>query len=65
MYVYMEENNISQDKFFNIQKSYERYGRISNLEEVKNAGISISNITPNYEEVENSSFQENMKQSGK
>ena len=45
MYAYMEENNISQDKFFNIQKKLmERYGfDPSNLEEqLKNAGISIS-----------------------
>ena len=62
MYAYMEDNNISQDKFFNIQKKLmERYGfDPSNLEEqLKNAGISISNITPNYEEVRKTlSFQE-------
>ena len=62
MYAYMEDNNISQDKFFNIQKKLmERYGfDPSNLEEqLKNAGISISNITSNYEEVRKTlSFQE-------
>lgn len=62
MYEYMDENNISQDKFFNMQKKLmERYGfDPSNLEEqLKNAGINISAITPNYEEVRKTiGFQE-------
>ncbi len=62
MYEYMDNNNISQDKFFNMQKKLmERYGfDAGSLEEqLKNAGINISAITPNYDEVRKTmSFQD-------
>ena len=47
IYEYMNENNISQDKFLNIQKKLmERYGFDSSMleEQLKLAGINISNI---------------------
>lgn len=52
IYKYMEENNISQDKFVNIQKKLmERYGfNPENIEEqLKSFGVNIPNIENNYE----------------
>ena len=47
IYKYMEENNISQDKFLNMQKKLmERYGFDSSIidEQLKTAGISLDGI---------------------
>lgn len=65
IYKYMEDNNISQDKFLNMQKKLmERYGfDSSNLEEqLKVAGINIGEIGGDYETIRrNMSFQEKYK----
>ncbi|NLK95469.1 MAG: DUF3867 domain-containing protein [Clostridiales bacterium] len=62
IYKYMDDNNISQDKFFNIQKKLmERYGfDPSNLDEqLKAAGVNIGEIGKDYEELRRTiSFQE-------
>ena len=63
IYKYMEENNISQDKFLNMQKKLmERYGFDSSMldEQLKNLGVDNSNI--NYENIRKTmSFQEKYK----
>ena len=54
IYKYMEENNISQDKFINIQKKLmERYGFDTSMieEQLKSAGINISEISSDYETI--------------
>ena len=65
IYEYMNENNISQDKFLNIQKKLmERYGFDSSMleEQLKLAGINISNIGEDYENLRKTvSFQEKYK----
>ena len=65
MYKYMEDNNISQDKFINIQKKLmERYGFDSSAldEQLKNIGVSMDNIEKDYESVRKTlSFQEKYK----
>lgn len=65
IYNYMDENNISQDKFYNIQKKLmERYGfDPSNLDEqLKAAGVNINNVSKDYEEVRKTiSFEEKYK----
>ncbi|MDS0524249.1 DUF3867 domain-containing protein [Clostridium sp. SHJSY1] len=62
IYKYMEENNISQDKFLNIQKKLmERYGFDSSMidEQLKKAGV---NINVSYESVKKTmGFQEKYK----
>lgn len=62
IYKYMEENNISQDKFLNIQKKLmERYGFDSSMidEQLKSAGV---NINVSYESVKKTlGFQEKYK----
>ena len=62
IYKYMEENNISQEQFFNIQKKLmERYGLDSSIidEQLKSAGINVSDISKDYEKVrQNISFNE-------
>ena len=62
IYKYMEDNNISQDKFVNIQKKLmERYGfNPDNIEEqLKGLGVEIPNIDTNYETVRKTmSFKE-------
>lgn len=64
---YMQENNISDEKFFNIQKEFmKRYGfDMENIEkEMKNYGIDFNqgNITTNYEDTRKiMSFQEKYK----
>ena len=52
IYKYMEENNITQEQFFNIQKKLmERYGFDSSMidEQLKSAGINVSEISSDYE----------------
>ena len=65
IYGYMSENNISQDKFLNIQKKLmERYGFDPSMleEQLKSAGINISNIGKDYENLRKTvSFQEKYK----
>jgi hypothetical protein len=65
IYKYMEDNNISQDKFLNMQKKLmERYGfDASNIEEqLKVAGFNIGEIGSDYETIRrNMSFQEKYK----
>lgn len=65
IYKYMEDNNISQDKFLNMQKKLmERYGFDSSMieEQLKGAGININDIGQNYESVRKTmSFQEKYK----
>lgn len=65
MYKYMEDNNISQDKFLNIQKKLmERYGFDSSAldNQLKNIGMSIDGIENDYESVRKTlSFQEKYK----
>lgn len=54
IYKYMNDNNISQDKFLDIQKKLmERYGFDSSIidKQLKDAGISISEIGNNYENI--------------
>ena len=54
---YMKENNISQEKFLNIQKKFmERYGMDSAEidTQLKNFGIDPENI--NFEDINNSNF---------
>lgn len=62
IYKYMEENEISQDKFLNIQKKLmERYGFDSSMidEQLKSAGV---NINVSYESVKKTlGFQEKYK----
>lgn len=62
IYKYMEDNNISQEQFFNIQKKLmERYGFDSSMidEQLKSAGINVSDISNDYEKVrKNMSFNE-------
>ena len=62
IYKYMEENNITQEQFFNIQKKLmERYGFDSSMidEQLKSAGINVSEISSDYEKVrKNMSFNE-------
>ena len=62
IYKYMEENNITQEQFFNIQKKLmERYGFDSSMidEQLKSAGINVSDISSDYEKVrKNMSFNE-------
>lgn len=63
IYKYMEDNNISQDKFLNMQKKLmERYGFDSSLidEQLKNLGAD--NINVSYESIRKTmSFQEKYK----
>lgn len=56
---YMNENNISQEKFINIQKKFmERYGMDSSEidEQLKNLGIDPKNI--DLSNMENVNFEE-------
>ena len=59
---YIQDNNISQDKFFNIQKKLmSRYGiDMTNIEEqLKSAGVNISSVGNDFEEYrKNVSFDE-------
>ncbi len=63
IYKYMEDNNISQDKFLNMQKKLmERYGFDSSMidEQLKNLGVD--NINVSYENIRKTmSFQEKYK----
>ncbi|MGG7176692.1 DUF3867 domain-containing protein [Clostridium paraputrificum] len=65
IYKYMEENNISQDKFLNIQKKLmERYGFDSSIidEQLKSAGINLADVGSNYESIRKTmGFQEKYK----
>ncbi|MGL4108751.1 DUF3867 domain-containing protein [Clostridium sp. LP20] len=65
IYKYMEENNISQDKFLNIQKKLmERYGFDSSIidEQLKSAGINLADVGNNYESIRKTmGFQEKYK----
>lgn len=65
IYKYMEENNISQDKFLNMQKKLmERYGFDSSIieEQLKSAGINMSDVGTDYENMRKTmSFQEKYK----
>lgn len=65
IYNYMNENNISQDKFLNMQKKLmERYGFDSSMleEQLKSAGINISNASGDLENLRKSmSFKEKYK----
>lgn len=65
IYKYMEKNNISQDKFLNIQKKLmERYGfDPSNIEEqLKLAGLNIGGAGTDYETIRKTmSFHEKYK----
>lgn len=65
IYKYMEDNNISHDKFLNIQKKLmERYGfDTSNIEQqLKDFGVNVGAIETDYEAVRrNLSFQEKYK----
>lgn len=62
---YMKENNISQEKFLNIQKKFmERYG-VDSAEidtQLKNFGIDPENI--NFEDINNSNFEDIKKSIG-
>lgn len=59
---YMEENNISQEKFLKMQmKIMERYGFDSSMieEQLKSAGLNPQELERDYEEIrKNMSFQE-------
>lgn len=62
---YMKENNISQEKFLNIQKKFmERYGMDSAEidTQLKNFGIDPENI--NFEDINNSNFEDIKKSIG-
>lgn len=65
IYKYMEDNNISQDKFLNMQKKLmERYGFNSESieEQLKGLGINVPSFESDYEAVRKSlSFQEKYK----
>ena len=65
IYKYMEDNNISQDKFINIQKKLmERYGVDTSAmeEQLKDMGVDMSNINTDYESIRKTmSFQEKYK----
>lgn len=65
IYKYMEEHNISQDKFLNMQKKLmERYGFDSSIidEQLKTAGINIPSVGADYENVRKAmSFKEKYK----
>jgi len=65
IYKYMEDNNISQDKFLNMQKKLmERYGfDPTNIEEqLKVAGVNIGEIGSDYETIRKTmTFQEKYK----
>lgn len=67
IYKYMEDNNISQDKFLNMQKKLmERYGFDASdiQEQLKVAGLNIGEIGSDYETIRrNMSFQEKYKDS--
>lgn len=62
IYKYMQDNNISQEQFFNIQKKLmERYGIDSSMidEQLKSAGINVSDMGNDYEKIRrNMSFNE-------
>lgn len=64
IYKYMEENNISQDKFLNMQKKMmERYGLDSSMfeEQLKMAGVDL-NASTDYEKIRKTmGFQEKYK----
>lgn len=65
IYKYMEENNISQDKFINIQKKLmERYGFDSSIidEQLKATGINLGDFQSNYNSIKKTmGFQEKYK----
>lgn len=65
VYKYMSDNNISQDKFLNMQKKLmERYGFDSSIieEQLKSAGININDIGADYQSLRKSvGFQEKYK----
>ncbi|HEY5524450.1 MAG TPA: DUF3867 domain-containing protein [Clostridium sp.] len=65
IYKYMEDNNISQDKFLNIQKKLmERYGFDSSIidEQLKTVGINLGSNEISYESIKkNMGFQEKYK----
>lgn len=65
IYNYMSDNNISQDKFLNMQKKLmERYGFDSTIieKQLKSAGINISDVGKDYENLKRTmSFQEKYK----
>ena len=65
IYKYMEDNNISQDKFLNIQKKLmERYGFDSSIidEQLKTVGVNLGGNEISYESIKkNMGFQEKYK----
>lgn len=63
IYKYMEENNISQDKFLNMQKKLmERYGFDSSMIDEQLKNIGVDNINVSYENIRKTmSFQEKYK----
>lgn len=69
IYKYMEENNISQDKFLNMQKKLmARYGFDSSIvdEQLKSIGMEMPELGKDYESVRKTmSFQEKYKISSK
>lgn len=63
IYKYMEDNNISQDKFLNMQKKLmERYGFDSSMIDEQLKNIGVDNINVSYENIRKTmSFQEKYK----
>ncbi|MCR4944537.1 MAG: DUF3867 domain-containing protein [Clostridium sp.] len=63
MYKYMEENNISQDKFLNLQKKLmERYGFDSKFLDEQLKSLGADNINVSYDNIRKTmSFQEKYK----
>lgn len=63
MYKYMEENNISQDEFLNLQKNLmERYGFDSSFLDEQLKGLGATNINVSYDNIRKTlGFQEKYK----